>query len=74
MYKPDGFFGIFTKSRLAFNIETSPIGLKVERRQRDFTWLRETLLKLYPGVYVNNILINIYYYYNIISIASSFKK
>ena len=35
-----------------FLIETQPTGYSVRRKEKDFIWLRETLRKQYPGVFI----------------------
>ena len=44
-----------------FLLETSRNNLRAHRSHKDFLWLRTTLLKLYPGVFVSNSLTNCTY-------------
>ena len=46
-----GLFGM-GRSHIYYVIRTEPGGWEVKRRFGDFTWLRDTLLKLYPGFLV----------------------
>lgn len=46
-----GFFGL-GRSHIVYVIKSDPVGWEVKRRFRDFTWLRETLVKIYPGYLV----------------------
>lgn len=46
-----GFFGL-GRSHIVYVIQSQPTNWEVKRRFRDFTWLRETLAKLYPGFLV----------------------
>lgn len=46
-----GLFGM-GRSHIYYVIRTEPGGWEVKRRFSDFTWLRDTLLKLYPGFLV----------------------
>lgn len=52
-----GFFGL-GRSHIVYVIQCLPTNWEVKRRFRDFTWLRETLAKLYPGF-----LVKIFKYY-----------
>ncbi len=44
----NGFFFDYVQ----YTIKTSPLGWAVKRRYNDFYWLRETLQKFHPGVFV----------------------
>jgi len=44
--------GIIPKSFVCYTVKTSPFEWVVKRRFNDFFWLRETLHKLHPGVFV----------------------
>jgi len=44
--------GIIPKSYVSYTVKTAPFGWVVKRRFNDFFWLRETLHKLHPGVFV----------------------
>ena len=46
-----GFFGI-GRSHIVYVVSSEPCQWEVKRRFRDFTWLRDTLAKLYPGFLV----------------------
>lgn len=44
------------KNAIFFLVETSPKGYSVRRSDKDFKWLRNTLKKLFPGIFVNKII------------------
>ena len=46
-----GLFGM-GRSHIYYVVRTEPGGWEVKRRFSDFTWLRDTMLKLYPGFLV----------------------
>lgn len=46
-----GFFGI-GRTHVVYIVSSEPCEWEVKRRFKDFTWLRETLAKLYPGFLV----------------------
>lgn len=47
--KDEGFFG---GKHLTYTIETSPLGWKVERKDKDFNFLRDYLVKAFPHILV----------------------
>lgn len=40
------------KNYIAYQVTTKPFDYVVRRRFNDFVWLRETLVKEYPGWYI----------------------
>jgi len=44
--------GIFSNGYVQYTIKTEPFGWAVKRRFNDFFWLRETLVKAHPGVFI----------------------
>ena len=44
--------GLFSKKYTSFKVSTSPHGIEVERRYNDFFWLRNSLQRDHPGVYI----------------------
>ena len=53
MYSPTQVKGgIFSSSYVQYTVKTAPQGWTVKRRYNDFFWLRDTLQKLHPGVFV----------------------
>lgn len=47
-----GLFGM-GRSHIVYIVRSEPCGWEVKRRFSDFSWLRGTLAKLYPGFLVN---------------------
>lgn len=41
--------GVFANSYVLYEVFTSPLNWSVTRRYSDFDWLRNTLIKMYPG-------------------------
>ena len=53
IYSPEHIkTGFFFTDYVQYTIKTSPLGCAVKRRYNDFYWLRETLEKFHPGVFV----------------------
>jgi hypothetical protein len=49
-----GLIGFFSKKiYISYLIQTEPAKLRVRRRYTDFEWFRNTLTKLYQGIYVS---------------------
>lgn len=44
--------GFFLGKHLCFTIETTPLGWKVERKDKDFNTLREYLVKAFPHILI----------------------
>ena len=52
-YDSTGFKGFFIKTiYYSFLLENNIIKLNKRRRYTDFEWLRKTLIRLYPGIYI----------------------
>ena len=52
-YESTGFKGFFVKSiYYSFLLENDILKLNKRRRYTDFEWLRKTLFRLYPGIYI----------------------
>ena len=52
-YESTGLKGFFIKSiYYTFLLESIPLKLSRKRRYTDFEWLRKTIFKLYPGIYI----------------------
>jgi len=47
--------GIFTAGYSQYMVKTEPLGWAVKRRFNDFFWLRNTLQKIHPGIFVSMI-------------------
>ena len=46
-------FGLFSKNKyISYLINLEPTKISIRRNYQDFEWLRITLTKLYPSVYV----------------------
>lgn len=46
--------GVFSSAYIQYTVKTAPFGWHVKRRFTDFFWLRDTLKKLHPGVFVRS--------------------
>lgn len=44
--------GFFSKNFINYTIHTKPFGYEVQRRYSDFLWLRNILVRDFPGCYV----------------------
>ena len=52
-YESTGLKGFFIKSiYYSFLLENIPLKLTRKRRYTDFEWLRKTIFRLYPGIYI----------------------
>ena len=52
-YESTGLKGFFIKSiYYSFSLENIPLKLTRKRRYTDFEWLRKTIFRLYPGIYI----------------------
>ena len=47
-----GILSLFKKTYFTFWIECTPLKINIRRKYSDFEWLRNTLIKIYPGNYI----------------------